>query len=92
MNNRQTIVHDKNHIFRIVSLPNGFWQYQKCVGGKGTSKRMGQDKKGKRIVSGEHFDPWQAMNRPTDFETAKMQLDTFTPNMAKKNENEGAQT
>lgn len=74
--NRSPKFHEKSESHRIVSFPNGQWHAQQLFGGKGVNHVPPVKEKGK-IVKAEvpHWDPWRPIARPTDFLSAKLQMD-----------------
>jgi hypothetical protein len=85
--NRQVVYHKDDNRYRVVSLPSGFWQFQRYDGSKGynhgsTGSQVPQDVLQAAKASGvkvTHNDPWKPLRRATDWLTAKVQLDTLVP-------------
>jgi hypothetical protein len=60
--------HDR--AYRIAYMSNGLWQLQHFSGKNGVNAIEAANPKDCR----DHYDPWEAMNRPTSLEVAKTQL------------------
>jgi hypothetical protein len=83
--NRSAVYHKDDNRYRVVSLPGGFWQFQRHDGTKGynhgsTGFQVPQDALLAAKAAGgkvSHNDPWKPLRRATDWVTAKVQLDTL---------------